>query len=1108
MTLKFKDPSNLKPVLGAYAAMARNNAFLTIMDIMDQIHVRQKELIDRSGKKADPESSIWMLDIFPRNSRLLPEQEARAARLLRSHFPFLDLTADLKDTDDGQGTVVKGNCSYEDLCGAFLAMIEVLTHLRDLNLHYKINDEKVSDFYFRRAEVQSGLILRDILKASPRKIKERFKGTGLLDEGSMRFFLDNNYIRQGKKYTFNQKWEFNPQRRPLPSEGRVLKGGQPVIDKFTGKPRSFERLSSFGEVLLISLFTEKRYIPDFLRDCGLEENFSTAGTDGKMSQNRVMREIISAYCIRLPERKLDIESSATQIMLDMLNELSRCPSELYDVLPESEKRAFDVTGSDASQVLMKRYSDRYVPLVLKYFDTTEAFRKLRFQVNTGQLRYEFHGMKEYMDGVGRIRIVQEGINGFGRIQEMEAKRTGSDSYLGFPLLQTDEDGRMTDMPYITDSAARYVLNGDLIGLSINGDSLPVVEAVMAGADMRYKVRNRQPDCWLSRFELPALAFYTYLSRKYHVQPTAEDIIGDAVREYRDFFTGVAEGRITSMDGVRIPRNGIPEKLIHYLEGIPETSGFQEFKEGMVSLLVADTQERLSRLETDLNAMGARDNKIGKKSFVRIRPGKLAEFIAEDIVRFQGYPEGHPEARLTGQQYSVLQGMLATFADGLQAACLRAGLLDGESAHPFLSRVFRLHGQGMASTVDLYRAYLEERLAYLKGPIPDTAPFLHPERKKWTAQKDADYYRALAGRYVKDEKTGEVVGIFLPRGLFDKPVRDMISAHSPKTAAVIQAAERVNMAFIILTYIENELDDQNQGFYYEEGRLKEYGFCRKVAKEKEEHGPRRLYAILRKEKEAHPDGLYFKALNEEVGGFRDDGRKAAPLDRDTEALAGELKKSYRRMCDNEKAIRRYMVQDITMFLLARSLVSKAGSSVNLWSVGPEGKGILDQKVDVVTRFGKYLIRQEGISIKDYGEIYKILKDKRIDTLLRSQEKAGDMVVQLEDIKEELVTYNRKRAPVVKTIQEYEKGVYEANSEVFAGKTDRFGFKDILDADRESSPLKKEAVRQVRNAFSHNQYPKRTVTTGEDRMELFKPDLPNMAKEIHENTGKLINGEKES
>lgn len=1101
MALIFKDNTELKPILGAYAAMARNNAFLTVMDIMDQIHVRQKNLVDYSGKKVDLESSIWMLDLFPRNYKLLPEQEARATRLLRSHFPFLDLTADLKDTEDGQGSILKGNRTYEDLCDDFLALIEVLTHLRDYNLHYKINDGKVQNFHFRREEVKSGRLLRDVLKAAPRKIKDRYKGTALLDDSSLNFFQDKSYVRQGKKFTFNPHWHFNPQRPPLASEMTVLRNSAPDIDKATGKPRQFDRLSTFGEILLIALFTEKRYIPDFLRDCGLDANFESSAQDGKMSRQRIVREIISAYSIRLPERKLDIETGATQIMLDMLNELARCPSELYDVLPESERRTFDITGSDGTQVLMKRYSDRYIPLVLRYFDTTEEFQKLRFQVNTGLLRYEFHGVKEYMDGVGRVRIVQDGVNGFGRIQEMEAKRTESDTYLGFPLLKTDEDGSMTDMPYITDSAARYVLNGDLIGMSIDGDAFPSVAAVPNGDDMRYKVRSRQPDCWLSRYELPAMAFYTYLTRKYHVKHSAEDVIGESVREYRSFFNGVADGSITSLDGVNIPRKNIPEKLLLYLDGSSETTDFQKFKDGVVAKMILETEGLLTRLKEDLKTMGAKENRIGKRSYVRVRPGKLAAFLAEDIVRFQGHPAGRPEEKLTGQQYSILQGMIATFDEGLSNACRKAGLLDGETAHPFLAHVFSRHGQGMSSTVDFYRAYLEERLVYLKAGIPDNASFLHPDRKKWTATKDAGYYRALALRYVKDEKTGENVGVFLPRSLFDKPVRDIINQHCPKSAEVIRNAERANMAFIILTYIENEMDDQNQGFYFNEDRLREYGFCRAIEKEKTENGIKRLAAILRRERDLNPAGLYYNALKEEVH-WKDDGRKAWPLYQDTEELAGKLRHAYKRMCENEKTIRRYMVQDITLFLLARSLVRVAGDAVNLWSVGPEGKGILDQRVDVETRYKKYLIRQHGIKIKDYGEIYKILRDKRIDTLLHSQEKDGDKVVQLEEIKEELVTYNRKRAPVIKTIQEYEKEVYEANSSHFDNQTGRFGFKEILDADMESSPLKKEAVRQVRNAFSHNQYPRREVYAGTEKMELFRPELPNMAKEIHENTGKLI------
>lgn len=1100
MVLKYNNENGLKPVLGAYAAMARNNVFLTIMDIMEQLHIRQAVLTDSSGKKMDLESHIWKLDLFPKNYMLLPEQEARAFRLLRHHFPFLDLTDDLKNDENEYGQAAKSYITYEELCDTFLAMIEVLTHLRDVNLHYKINDEKLVDFNFRRLEKKTGHILRNVLKAAPRKIKDRYKGTALLDESSMRFFTEGNYIKQGKKYTFNSRWAFNPQRQAQPFEAKVLKNNVPVIDRNTGKPRQFERLSTFGEILIIALFTEKRYIPELLRDSGLDKNFIASCHNRKMSQQRIIREIISAYSIRLPERKLDIKVETTQIMLDMLNELARCPSELYDVLPESERRSFEITGSDGTQVLMKRYSDRYVPLVLRYFDTTEEFKRLRFQVNTGLLRYEHHGPKEYMDGVSRTRIVQSSINGFGRIQEMESARRAGKTYLGLPLLETDNGGNITETPYITDSAARYVLNGDLIGLSF-GDAAPKVDTLPNGTGMKYKVRCPQPDCWLSRYELPALAFYTYLSRKYHISRNAESIIEEAVKEYRAFFVGVANGCITSMDGVSIPRKNIPEKLLAYLDGDSVTTDFKKHKEDVVANMLIETEALLSRLDEDLKVIGTKENRIGKKNYVRIRPGKLAEFIAEDIVRFQGHPAGMPEKKLTGQQFSILQGMIATCSAGLAAACRNAGLLDGDSAHPFLSMVFTRQRQGMTSTVEFYRTYLEERRAYLKGGVPDDAPFLHRERRKWSVTKDSAYYRALALRYVEDEKSGDKVGIFLPRGLFDNAVRDIILEHCPNTTTIINASERANMSFIILTYLEKELDDQNQGFYFSEDRLKEYRFSKTIRKEMEECGLRRLSHILRIERDAHPSGLYYNALKDESG-WKDDLRKGGGLKKDTKDLAETLRQAYKRMCENEKAIRRYMVQDITLFLLARGIVRIAGNSVNLWSVGPEGNGVLDQRVDVMTRFRKYIIRQKGIKIKDYGEIFKILKDKRIDSLLLNQKKRGPETIDLKEINEELVTYNRKRVPIVRTIQEYEKSIYEENREQFDSMTGRFDFKDILEADRKSGSLTKEAVRKVRNAVSHNQYPDRVVIEENSSIELYSPNLPDMAKGIAETADRLI------
>lgn len=1074
MTLHFKNESELKPVLGAYAAMARNNAFLTVMDIMDQLHLYQQDIFDKEGKKQDLESHIWKLNLFPENHLLLPEQKKRATQLLCSHFPFLNLVANTHSTGKN-GNAHNKTESYEEFCKHFLSMIEVLTHLRDSNLHYKIKDDKVLDRNYRKNEYYTGHILRDILKEAPGMIKDRYKGTSLLDEKSLDFF-------------FNHRWAFNPQRKPLPSE----------------KIQKFDRLSLFGEILLISLFVEKRYIPVFLHDCGLEDNFDATAREGKISQQRVMREIISAYSIRIPERKLDISMNATQAKLDMLNELARCPSELYEVMPEREKSSFEIISSDGTPVHMKRYSDRYVPLILRYIDTTEEFGKLRFQVNTGLFRYELHGEKEYMDGASRVRIVQKGINGFGRIQEMEENRKKEDAYLGYPLHKTDDNGNATEMPYITDSATRYVLNGELIGLSVNGDIHPVIELLNNGNDSRYKVRSPQPDCWLSRFDLPALAFYTFLSKKYDIRRSAEDIIIDTEREYRTFFSDVAEGRIKSLSETSIPAKNIPEKLVGYLSGSVESFDFKRFKEGVIVKMISETEYRLTRLDEDLKATASKQNRIGKKSFVRILPGKLAEFLAQDIVRFQGYPSGHPEAKLTGQQYSILQGMIAMFHEDLPKACQKAGLLDGESAHPFLSRLFSIHGKKMSTTVDFYRAYLEERLSYLKGGVPDNAPFLHAGRKKWSSQKDNDCYKELASRYVKDEKTGEKVGIFLPRDLFDKPVLEIIRHHCPQTADIINKSlkktGRANMSFIILTYLKNELEDRNQGFYFNEERLQEYGFCRLVQKEITENGFRRLSTILRQEKDSNPCGLYFQELKR-TSNWKEDGHKADPLSRELEELAGKLRKAYKRMCENEKAIRRYMVQDITMFLLARNLIHGTSDAINLRSVGPQGKGILDQIVDVETHFKNVIIRQSGISIKDYGEIYKVLKDKRINSLLNNQSKRGSDIIDFNDIKEELTIYNHKRVPIIKSIQEYEKGVFDTHQEYFDRLSTRFGFKEVLEVDQHSSPLIKEALRNVRNAISHNTYPNRIIKKDSHQMELYPPALPLMAKEVAETTKRL-------
>ena len=234
--------------------------------------------------------------------------------------------------------------------------------------------------------------------------------------------------------------------------------------------------------------------------------------------------------------------------------------------------------------------------------------------------------------------------------------------------------------------------------------------------------------------------------------------------------------------------------------------------------------------------------------------------------------------------------------------------------------------------------------------------------------------------------------------------------------------------MILTYLEEDLDDGCQDFYFIDERLDGYGFSTTVRKEIECNGYRNLESIIQRE----PRGLFRKNLLELVDECKRKGlkRSAIPL-RTTRIgslppLYDRLRNGYRAMTENEKAIRRYMVQDITLFLLARRELD-SNEKLKLLAVTPDGNGILEQKVDITTRAhfaGRtYLIMQSDIKVKDQGEIYRTLKDKRIESLLKNAAAGRTSPIPFNDIKEELASFDNKRVDVVSTFLSYEEEVWK-------------------------------------------------------------------------------------
>lgn len=1094
MKLSLKSPDELKPIIGAYSALARNNAYLTVKDIMDQLHIKQSV----PKKNYDFEANIEHLDLF--TIKLSPEQESDASRLLRKHFPFLDLMEEIRINADGQ----THGLSFKGLSRFFISALHILSWIRDNNIHYVINDSRALELGYRKDEDNWGKFLIKLFAASYRTIKDRYKTSGLLSTDTFAFLsVDSQYLREGKRLSFNYSWLFSPVRIPDGEEMNVF------THNTAGNKVQLDRLTELGIIMTVALFTDKRYMFSFLKETGLFDRFSSSG---QLSQCRIIKEIISVYSIRLPARKLDISVDATQVKLDMLNELMKCPDEIYDVLPDSIRVRFNGVGRDGTPVLMKRYSDRFCSMVLKYFDVTKAFDTIRFQVNSGALRYKYHDMAEYMDGVPRERIVQDSINSFGRIQDVEAARCSGSNYLGFPLARVDEAGSEVDIPYITNASSRYIFNDNLIGISLRGDILPRILSNKDEGGGRFKVVNESPDCWLSTYELPALAFYYYLTKTYHQGDSVEGLLTNIVRQYESFFEDVADGKISSLEDVKIPLRNIPEKISTFLAGASDNTSYARHKQSVINSMINETVELLARLAEDRKTVLNKDNKIGKRSFVKIRPGKMAGYLAKDIVRFQRFPDGHPEKKLTSQQYAILYGMLATFSKDLEAACNNAGLLTGPCAHPFLKRVFDVYRSQMHSTLDFYEYYLSERKSFLEGTIADNEPFLFPNRKKWSDNKDADYYRRLAKRYIVDEKTGRKNGIFLPRGIFLSPSLEIIEKCCPKTWTVLKekmtSSRPVNMYYTILTYIEEECQDQNQAFYYD---YDDAGYNQKHL----------FYELFKRALETDREGLR-SIIDQQKGNSSCYSRVLTSTDKymrkhvtkngaprckpPVQGLDIKLRKAYSRMCEVEKTKTRYMVQDVILFLLSRDVVGKAGKALILSEVGPDTGALLDQIVDkVVTYYNKKGhkkrgIVQESVNIKDYGEVYKVLSDKRIDSLLDYQDDSVSLIP-LESIKQELDNYDRERVPVVSSIHSYERRVVESNPVLFSNSNERYDFKYTLNADSVSSNIDKQSLRVIRNAFSHNQYPNPIIVDGESTVKIYEPNLPEIAKAISQRAKEL-------
>ena len=1171
-----------KKYFAAYLNMAQLNVENTLYHIGHMMGIADMEGLVEKELKENKRSTSAAVQLRLLNDRAKTAiDKERLLRLFTTHFRFLvPVFATEKTKESGEMTSNDLPKVKNELTDFF----ETLGWLRNEYTHYNPEPRK------RNHEKQIVAYLYKCMDSGANVIKERFTPTNdgipyeslaemhAVYKATEKIFQGEEMRKEGKKVP-----KINPKTR---QQDTYPNGTPKMMTVYRDRDDYFYRLTDvdgtfswMGILLFTCLFIEKKYI-SMLFD-GVKPYFEGATKADK----KAVLEVFSVYRMRMPEEKYDSTRPDYALGLDMMNELQRCPKELYDTFCDKDKELFHVDvksdNPDAvmdygvsvkdGKVMLKRNRDRFAQFALRYIDLQKVFNDIRFQVSVGSYRFRFYDKQLAGDekGLTSVRVLQKELNGFGRINEIEQQRQKRyKDFLKHAVVveeATDDTGARMELlpdtavstPYITDSKSRYVINNNRVGFLFNITDAQKRKMVVKDNCLYYlpgvkkegnqwrdgkEVELYAPMAWLSVYELPGLIFYHELYTKHDGAgkglPTPEEVLKSYVTQYYQLFSDISQGvkkPITAYAPLTL--RDVPEKLVDYLNGKTVVPDFQGRARTVVKQMLEETNKRLEHFHDKREANVAKTNKLGKGNYVNILPGKLASELMEDILDFQPCNSDNSN-KATGANYASMQAALALSAKNkneLKDMFTSARLIGTNSMdHPFLMNALNgcsVKGGENVNVFDFYKAYLTAKISYLTTVLQEakfeSLPFLHADRKKWQ-KRDEAYCRELAARYLDEEKSLE-----LPRGLFLKPVRNILKKIG------LDTTDDDSISCLIPYYFDKKEEDFCQEFYeptpsaykrtykyfsvLDDFRLKNsreplkdvflttdemrqiIGKDAQTGKRKRKEQKETAY-IDRKIK------AELDAVNTRLNRF---GKPSITRLRKTEEEAirsqakTKLRILYKEYDDSERAIRRYMVQDILVWMMAKDILLGSGKMNNaeiekakLADVLPaSAESILEMEVpfEVTLRIplhGKHnqeqytdlTIRQETpIKLKRYGEFFRYNGDSRLASLvalLKKRLNTDDVsiVVDKEKLNDEFERYDLQRSEIFGMVHQLEASVFDKCPELLkkpAADADeatrgRYYFNDFPVRQNFNEMLHRAGVVdsrlliEVRNAFSHNSY----------------------------------------
>lgn len=1083
--------TEMKPVMASYLNMARHNVYRTLIHISTQMQIAEQGDEDKLAK----------FEIWKKLEKAPAPEQMKLIKLLQKHFPVLQA---FFNYEKKAGKVMVDTSAHDVRHFFVKQLLPTLSRIRNEYTHYAAKPRP------QKEEGELRPYLRQALADSVPAVFDRF---------AVEVVEDN---KCKKKKPTQPKVVSEAVKKIFP-EPFDKKGNKKSIYNLV----SGDAFSDLGVVFFTCLFLERRYTAMFLDALKpWPESFNEV-------QRKAVFEVFSYDHIRLPREKYDSVTPDYALGLEMLNELQKCPAELFDILSskDQERLSVDIKSDDpdvvtddgvtvkGGKVQMKRVSDRFARMAMMYIDRTNAFKNLRFMVHLGNYRFKFYMKQCVADKeADTLRTLQKEINGFGRIDEIEAARrqmyapmfkatVKKENVDGVEVeeLQPDHAGMK---PYMTDTKANYVFDNNRIGLrAIGGDReprlyLPALTENGEPIDDAKQIKLYTPNAWLSVYELPGLIFYKLLCDTYPEQAEklgdAEKVIMSYINAYRKLFKNIRDDKFDGWDEKRyspLTLEDLPVKIKTFILK-PEASVnplFAQKAQIVIKEMVEATEKEIERFNMKLDRLTDREVRPDKKT--DLRPGAIATRLSRDIMYFA--PKSEAKDKMTSANFNSLQSALALSKYSVKRM---RGMVD-ELGHPFIGEAFDNYAATNFKIYDFYNIYLESRLKYLKSKQGlgkaelEKLPFLHPDRAKWQ-KRDKKGIQELAGRYLKIGDVDFPHGFELPRGLFTARAEAIMRAAGVLTEPV--GDRKPSMTNLINHYFTHVLEDDNQPFY---GWSRHYEVFDRLAATKDDKrpvahflSPAQLCEKMKERKDLTPNEFILKKALESVNRDLPDDRQTNNLkDGRVVRLAAErLKKDYAEYDDNERMLRRFAVQDKLIFLMAKDILLGIGGikkealgKFKLRDVMPGGKDsilemtvpfIITLTVDGVTLTIK---QKEEIKIKRYGEFYRYNSEPRLKSLLpylaKTIEGADDARLEIDrDMLEgELSRYDLKRVDVMRMVQAFEQSIVMRanNAGIEIDKDTLINFNNLI-TKIGHVPYEGQGkiLINIRNGFCHNEYAK--------------------------------------